>query len=135
MNAAFGACPGVAEPDKACRRKLNHQGDGDDRLRKPDADWRTAQGLRRTGFAGVLGKLIGVHLGRPFEGWTNERIERELGEITDYVHERLGKRLLVTDDDISGTLTFVRAFEDYGDSFDIPPRDIGQSWLNYIIEN
>ena len=86
-------------------------------------------------YAGVLGKLIGVYLGRPFEGWTNERIERELGEITDYVHERLGKRLLVTDDDISGTLTFVRAFEDYGDSFDIPPRDIGQSWLNYIIEN
>ena len=37
MNAAFGACPGVAEPGKACRRKLNHQGDDDDRLRKPDA--------------------------------------------------------------------------------------------------
>ena len=86
-------------------------------------------------YAGVLGKLIGVYLGRPFEGWTNERIERELGDITDYVHDRLGKRLLVTDDDISGTLTFVRAFEDYGDSFDIPARDIGQSWLNYIIEN
>ena len=86
-------------------------------------------------YAGVLGKLIGVYLGRPFEGWTNERIERELGDITDYVHERLGQRLLVTDDDISGTLTFVRAFEDYGDSFDIAARDIGQSWLNYIIEN
>ena len=80
-------------------------------------------------YAGVLGKLIGVYLGRPFEGWTNERIERELGDITDYVHDRLVKRLLVTDDDISGTLTFVRAFEDCGDSFDIPARDIGQSWL------
>ncbi len=24
-------------------------------------------------YAGVLGKLIGVYLGRPFEGWTYER--------------------------------------------------------------
>ena len=25
-------------------------------------------------YAGVLGKIIGVYLGRPFEGWPNERI-------------------------------------------------------------
>jgi hypothetical protein len=25
-------------------------------------------------YAGVLGKLIGVYLGRPFEGWTFQRI-------------------------------------------------------------
>lgn len=25
-------------------------------------------------YAGVLGKLIGVYLGRPFEGWTYEKI-------------------------------------------------------------
>ena len=25
-------------------------------------------------YAGVLGKVIGVYLGRPFEGWTYERI-------------------------------------------------------------
>ena len=25
-------------------------------------------------YAGVLGKLIGVYLGRPFEGWSYERI-------------------------------------------------------------
>ena len=39
----------------------------------------------------------------PFEGWENARIERELGEITGYVHERLGSPLVVPDDDISGT--------------------------------
>ena len=33
-------------------------------------------------YAGVLGKLIGVYLGRPFEGWSHERIVQELGEIT-----------------------------------------------------
>jgi len=32
-------------------------------------------------YAGVLGKIIGVYLGRPFEGWTYERITHELGEI------------------------------------------------------
>src|ERR687885_723172 len=31
-------------------------------------------------YAGVLGKIIGVYLGRPFEGWTYERIMAELGE-------------------------------------------------------
>ncbi|MGY4302603.1 hypothetical protein ACVWXN_010698 [Bradyrhizobium sp. i1.4.4] len=39
-------------------------------------------------YAGVLGKLIGVYLGRPFEGWTYERIMKELGPINYYVNER-----------------------------------------------
>ena len=26
-------------------------------------------------YAGVLGKIIGVYLGRPFEGWEHARIE------------------------------------------------------------
>src|SRR5919197_748964 len=38
-------------------------------------------------YAGVLGKIIGVYLGRPFEGWSYERIMAELGEIAHYVHE------------------------------------------------
>jgi len=56
-------------------------------------------------YAGVLGKIIGVYLGRPFEGWTYERILQELGPVQYYVHERLGKPLVVTDDDITGTFT------------------------------
>ncbi len=52
-------------------------------------------------YAGVLGKIIGVYLGRPFEGWTYEQILDRLGEIHYYVHERLGVPLVVTDDDIS----------------------------------
>ncbi len=85
-------------------------------------------------YAGVLGKLIGVYLGRPFEGWTYERITAELGEIWYYMHERLGKPLIVTDDDIAGTFTFLRALEDYGYARDLTPAQIGQTWLNYIIE-
>jgi ADP-ribosylglycohydrolase len=85
-------------------------------------------------YAGVLGKIIGVYLGRPFEGWTYERIMRELGEIWYYVHEKLDVPLIVTDDDISGTFTFLRALPDYGNRRDLTPAQIGQSWLNYIIE-
>ncbi|HKO25408.1 MAG TPA: ADP-ribosylglycohydrolase family protein, partial [Chloroflexota bacterium] len=95
-------------------------------------------------YAGVLGKIIGVYLGRPFEGWSYERIMAELGEIAYYVHERRGVPLIVTDDDISGTFTFLRALPDYGNSRDpaeggsrsfLPmPEQIGWTWLNYIVE-
>jgi ADP-ribosylglycohydrolase len=85
-------------------------------------------------YAGVLGKLIGVYLGRPFEGWSYERIMAELGEIWYYVHEKLEKPLIVTDDDISGTFTFLRALPDYGNSRAVTPAQIGQTWLNYLIE-
>jgi hypothetical protein len=59
----------------------------------------------------------------------------ELGEIAYYVHEKRGVPLVVTDDDISGTFTFLRAFQDYGYSRNLTPAQIGQTWLNYIIEN
>lgn len=85
-------------------------------------------------YAGVLGKIIGVYLGRPFEQKSHEWIDENLGEIWFYVHDRLGQPLIVADDDISGTFTFVRAMEDYGCSLDLTPEQIGQTWLNYIIE-
>ncbi len=90
-------------------------------------------------YAGVVGKIVGVYLGRPFEQWTHAEIEARLGEITGYVtgHPAIepGKRdlpLVVTDDDISGTFTFLRALEDYGP--EVTPEQIGQTWLNYVIE-
>ena len=85
-------------------------------------------------YAGVLGKLIGVYLGRPFEGWSYEALSERFGEINYYVHEHLDVPLIVTDDDISGTFTFLRALPDYGNQLAITPAQIGQSWLNYIIE-
>jgi ADP-ribosylglycohydrolase len=90
-------------------------------------------------YAGVLGKIIGVYLGRPFEGWEHERIESELGEVLYYVNDRRdlplkNNTLVVTDDDISGTFTFLRALPDHGNSPSLTPAQIGQTWLNYIIE-
>jgi ADP-ribosylglycohydrolase len=86
-------------------------------------------------YAGVLGKIIGVYLGRPVEGWPYEKIMAELGEINYYVHKKRGFPMIAPDDDISGTFTFLRAFPDYGNNPDLSPAQIGQTWLNYLIEN
>jgi len=86
-------------------------------------------------YAGVLGKIIGVYLGRPFEGWSNEKIERELGEVDYYVHDRLNAPLVVTDDDISGTFTFVRALAENGNDPALSAAQIGDWWRNTIIED
>jgi ADP-ribosylglycohydrolase len=90
-------------------------------------------------YAGVLGKLIGVYLGRPFEGWTYERIMQELGPINYYVNERRevalrSHHLVVTDDDVSGTFAFPRALEDSGFPKQLTSEQIGHAWLNYIVE-
>jgi ADP-ribosylglycohydrolase len=89
-------------------------------------------------YAGVLGKIIAVYLGRPFEGWTHSKISDLLGEVTYYVNDRLDVPLkhhlfLVTDDDISGTFIFARALRDA----DLNPSsvDIGATWLNYVVED
>jgi ADP-ribosylglycohydrolase len=88
-------------------------------------------------YAGVLGKVIAVYLGRPFEGWTYERISRELGEITGYVNDRTdlalkNHLLVVTDDDISGTFVFPRALRDHGP--EPTSAQVGDTWLNEILE-
>src|ERR1700733_7287926 len=85
-------------------------------------------------YAGVLGKLIGVYLGRPFEGWTYQRIMKELGLIEYYVHDRFDAPLVVTDDDVAGTFTFIRALEDYGVKPGLSAEEIGKAWLNSIVE-
>ena len=85
-------------------------------------------------YAGLLGKVIGVYLGRPFEGWSRSAIEKRWGFIDRYVHEDLDKPLVVADDDLSGTLTFVRALEDSGLYEHTPDAFFGDTWLNYLME-
>jgi ADP-ribosylglycohydrolase len=85
-------------------------------------------------YAGVLGKLIGVYLGRPVEGWTYDRISETYGEVDRYIHETRGLPLVVTDDDVSGTFTFLRALPDHGNDPGLTAEQIGQTWLNYVIE-
>ena len=36
-------------------------------------------------YAGVLGKVIGVYMGRPFEGWPKQRITERWGLVDRFV--------------------------------------------------
>ena len=85
-------------------------------------------------YAGVLGKIIGVYLGRPIENWSHERILAEFGEIDRYVASERKAPLVVADDDITGTFTFFRALEDHGYDPGLTPAQIGETWLNYLVE-
>lgn len=85
-------------------------------------------------YTALLGKVIGVYLGRPFEGWSKKDIEAKWGSIDHYVHADRDVPLVVADDDISGTLTFVKILADSGLYADTPERLYGENWLNYVLE-
>lgn len=85
-------------------------------------------------YAGVLGKIVGVYLGRPVEvGWDYESLTETYGLVDDYVAEGMGIPLVVTDDDITGTFTFLRGLRDHGLSLDVTAEQLGETWLNYLI--
>jgi ADP-ribosylglycohydrolase len=85
-------------------------------------------------YAGVVGKLIGVYLGRPIEGWSFDRIASEVGDVDRYLNYLHDGPLVVADDDITGTFTFLRALADEGYDRNVTPEQIGNNWLNYAIE-
>ena len=85
-------------------------------------------------YAGVLGKLIGVYLGRPVEGWSYQALRERFGTVDYFVNEQLGMPLIVPDDDLSGTFAFFHALRDHGYSHALSAQQIGNSWLNYVIE-
>jgi len=79
-------------------------------------------------YAGLLGKLIGVRLGAPIEGWTYDRIKETYGEIDGYL---VDYKNFAADDDINGPMFFIRALEDYTYTTDLTAEQIGLTWLNY----
>ncbi len=86
-------------------------------------------------YEGLLGKVIGVYLGRPFEGWLNKTIEEKFGEIDRFVADEINKPLVVADDDISGTLVFFKTLADSGKFEKAENVDFADNWLNYLIEH
>lgn len=81
-------------------------------------------------YAGVLGKIIGVYLGRPVESVIDyTSLIGKFGVIEYYVNEMLGVPLVVTDDDISGTFVFVNALSD---RIDITSKDVANTWMNTL---
>ena len=83
-------------------------------------------------YSGVLGKIIGVYLGRPVEGWSYEKIQKRFGDVKRFVHHDLGNEIIEPDDDISGTFGFIRNLENNND---ITYENISDYWRNILIEN
>ena len=80
-------------------------------------------------YAGWLGKIIGVRLGAPIEGWEYDKIRAVLGDaVYDYI---VDYREFAADDDTNGPMFFLRALEDYTCSEDLTAEEIGWTWLNY----
>ncbi len=78
-------------------------------------------------YAGWLGKVIGIRMGAPIEGWSREKIAKFYGdEMKDYV---VDYQDFAADDDSNGPIFFVRGLEHYKN---ITPREMGYTCLNYI---
>jgi ADP-ribosylglycohydrolase len=88
--------------------------------------------MERT-YAGWLGKIIGIRLGSPIEGWSHDQIKKIYGEINNYL---VDYKDYAADDDSNGPLFFVRAIKDYSYKIEeISAKEMGYTWLNYAPEN
>lgn len=79
-------------------------------------------------YAGWLGKIIGIRLGAPIEGWTYQRIRDVFGEVWSYPADY---KNFAADDDSNGPLFFIRALEDCEDSNNFSSKDVANALLNY----
>jgi ADP-ribosylglycohydrolase len=83
-------------------------------------------------YSGWLGKIIGIRLGAPIEGWTYEKIQNIYGELDHYP---VDYQAFAADDDSNGPLFFLRALEDGRPEgkgkFDLTPQAVGDALLNY----
>ncbi len=79
-------------------------------------------------YSGWLGKVIGIRLGAPIEGWTYETIRNVFGELDGYP---ASYRNFAADDDSNGPLFFVRALEDCADLAKFDASDVANALLNY----
>jgi len=77
-------------------------------------------------YAGWLGKIIGIRLGAPIEGWTYDQIKNVYGEINGYVADY---KRYAADDDSNVPLFFLRALEDSG--YNLTSEAVGNALLNY----
>ena len=81
-------------------------------------------------YAGWLGKIIGIRLGSPIEGWTHEQIMETYGEIDGYKREYHD---YAADDDSNGPAFFIRSLADFSaDTQLITSEQMGETWLNYV---
>lgn len=81
-------------------------------------------------YAGWLGKIIGIRMGAPIEGFSYEQIKNIYGRPDGYPVDYKGKEF-AADDDSNGPLFFLRALEDCGKGSDMEAQDVADALLNY----
>ena len=74
---------------------------------------RLPSDYRERVYAGVLGKIIGVYLGRPVENWSHAAIENRFGFVDRFVNEDLGLPLIVPDEGGAAYLATAETGEHY----------------------
>ena len=79
-------------------------------------------------YAGWLGKIIGIRMGAPIEGWTSEEIWEKYGELWDYPVD-YGN--FAADDDSNGPVFLVRALEHAAPGRKLTAQDVAEALLNY----
>lgn len=79
-------------------------------------------------YAGWLGKIIGIRMGAPVEGWTYEKIQKVYGELDGYPVEY---SRFAADDDSNGPMFFLRAVENKKKAEDLTAQDVAEALLNY----
>lgn len=79
-------------------------------------------------YAGWLGKVIGIRLGAPIEGWTYDKLRDLYGEVQGYL---VDYREFAADDDSNGPMFFLRALEEAGPDYELTPQCVGNALLNY----
>ena len=79
-------------------------------------------------YSAWLGKIIGIRLGAPVEGWDDKKIFETYKEKHGYL---LDYGIFAADDDSNGPLLFVRSLLE---KKNINAEDIGNCFLNYIQE-
>lgn len=99
------------------------------RLRKGMVlNMKIAENYMEKVYAGWLGKIIGIRLGAPIEGWTYQRIRDVFGEVWSYP---ANYKNFAADDDSNGPLFFIRALEDCKDLNNFSSHEVANALLNY----
>ena len=77
-------------------------------LKKDENKYQLNENTLERIYAGWLGKVIGIRMGAPVEGWSSEEIQKKYGELWDYPVD-YGN--FAADDDSNGPVFLVRALE------------------------
>ncbi len=97
-------------------------------LKKDENTYQLNENTLERIYAGWLGKVIGIRMGAPVEGWSSEEIQKKYGELWDYPVD-YGN--FAADDDSNGPVFLVRALEQVEPGRKLTAQDVAEALLNY----